>query len=206
MAWVIILIVLLVAFGPILWLRPSRRDRRLARMRQAAREAGLNVTMVRVPKLEPELSERVTSGGRVLEPVIECAAYQQPLPRKLRLQPGWRLLRGSNGLPAVPGWVFEVGRKPSDPVLRNTLDALASILARVPEDVIGVEVADLFVAVYWLEKPSTVGASGATSGTAAADSPDVARVGGIAEILREAAASLDALERQLEAAREEGKI
>ena len=47
MTWLLIILVLVVAFGPVLWLVPSKRDKRLAALRSRARSAGLIVEMRR---------------------------------------------------------------------------------------------------------------------------------------------------------------
>jgi hypothetical protein len=74
MTWLIIGLILLAAFGPVLWLVPSRKDRHLSALREQARLEGLVVELRRLPKLQPSAHERVTAGGRVKKPVQECAA------------------------------------------------------------------------------------------------------------------------------------
>ena len=158
MEWVIILLILLVAFGPVMWLMPTRKDRRLAGLRQRAKQEGLDVDIRRLPKLNPDPEDRVTPGGRPLPLVRECAAYSRPLPRKLRHHPAWRLMRGragEDGLPGLPGWVFEYRRKPDHPRLPAQLEALAPLFEDLPAVVIAVELEPRGLAFYWLEGPGT---------------------------------------------------
>jgi len=186
MVWLIIVVILLVAFGPILWLRPSRRDRRLVALRGQARADGLRVQMRRYPKLDLLPEDRVTAGGKRLETLLEAAVYLKPLDPKLRILPGWRIQRGTEGLPAWPGWVFELGKRPDSALLRPMLQALEPLLARLPADVVALECEPREIGVYWLERPGN----------------GPAEVTVLAGWLTEAAARLAALETELGAPEE----
>jgi hypothetical protein len=154
-AWVVIVLIFIVAFGPLLWLMPSRRERRLAALRQRAYQAGLRVEMGRVPRADPAPEQRVTAGGRPMDLSRETAIYLHPLARRLRVLPSARLLRGEHGLPARPGWSFEAGARPDDAHLRDVLDAVGPLLERLPADVVAVAWRPHEVAVYWLESPGS---------------------------------------------------
>jgi hypothetical protein len=190
MSWLIILVVLLAAFGPILWLVPSKRDRRLTAMRQQARQEGMTVEMRRLPKVDPLPEERVTAGGRVLQPVEDLAVYQWPLSRRIRHLPAWRLVRHGQGIQALPDWAFEIGRKPQHPQLDASLEVLGTLLAGLPEDVLAIECEDRQLSAYWKESPGS----------------GPAQVTEIARLLASASQALEALELKLEAEAEEGKI
>lgn len=185
MTWLIIAVVLLAAFGPVLWLLPSRRDRRLAALRQAAREAGLVVEIKRIPKTNPRPEERVSAGGVVREPVRDCAAYQWLLQRRLKHLPAWRLLRqeGASDGP-WPDWVFEPHVRASEPHLDEVMSLMRRELGSLPAGVIGLEAGERAVLVYWLE--------GADSGT-----DDVATIASTLKVLE---AQLTALDDEIEAA------
>lgn len=183
MIWVVILLILLVAFGPLLWLRPSPRERRLGKLRQQAYREGLRVELRRLPRANPAAEERVTAGGRALDLSQECAAYLKPLTRRLRMLPAWRLLREGDGMAAFPGWAFEAGARPDHPRLQAALAAVATVVADLPDDVIAVECEPGNVAAYWVEGPGST--------------PD--RVSGLAAKLGVAAAALEELDRQLKA-------
>ena len=58
MVWIIIIVVLLVAFGPVLYLLPTKKDRRLAALRQQARLVGFVVELKPVRKLNPDARDR----------------------------------------------------------------------------------------------------------------------------------------------------
>ena len=195
MTWLIILVILLVAFGPVLWLVPSKRDRRLTRLRAQARAEGLIVELKSVPKLNPAAHERVSAGGRIRDPKIECATYQQPLTRKTEYLPGWCLLRnpGSPGpgpatdldgkfhpVGELPGWSYLTAPERSE-VLSQSIEAVKPLLGELPEDVVAVELSARTVAAYWLESPGS----------------DVQQVAEIAAILRRIEAKILALDEQI---------
>ncbi len=190
LSWLVILVVLLVAFGPVMWLLPSKRDRRLAAMRQQARQEGMLVEIRHLPKSDPLPQEQVTAGGRILQPVDELAVYQWPLQRRLQHLPTWRLLRRGKGIEAFSGWSFEIGEKPRHAYLDAALEAVGPVLGSLPEDVLAVACEDRQICAYWLESPA--------NGTA--------EVVALARNLAAGAQALEALERKIEAEADEGKI
>lgn len=159
MVWLIIGVVLLAAFGPILWLLPSRRDRRLSALRTAARQAGLTVEMVMLPRLDVAPEERVNAGGRVQTPARDIAVYRYPLPRRLRHLPAWRIFRAKNGLHALPGWVFAVTERPDHPRLGATMACLSTAVEMLPDEVLAMDCGSQQVGVYWREPPGSDAAS-----------------------------------------------
>ena len=188
MAWIIIIVVLVVAFGPVLWLMPSRRERRLAALRQRAYQDGMRVELRRLPQQNPAPEDRVTASGRALDLTRECTAYIYPFASRLRMLPKWRLLRGDAGLRAYPGWIFEPGGKPAHPRLQAMLDVLAPVIQALPADVIAVECEPQNLAAYWLEGPGTT--------------PD--RVSDLAARLAAGAGAVTDLDRRLRAEAEGG--
>ncbi|MGA1371687.1 MAG: hypothetical protein ACO3Z6_08805 [Pseudomonadales bacterium] len=159
MAWIVIIVLLLVAFGPILWLMPSRRDRRLSALRSAARQAGLAVELVRLPRLDVAPEDRVNAGGRVLDTARELAVYRLPLPRTFEHLPSWRAFRAANGLPAWPGWVFASDARPDHPRLAAVIATLASQVGLLRTDVAAIECEPRRIGLYWLESPNATPAT-----------------------------------------------
>ena len=188
MTWLLIILVLVVAFGPVLWLVPSKRDKRLSAMRSRARSEGLIVEMRRIPKPDPAPEERVSAGGKVREPVMECASYGLPLPRALKFLPAWRMVRkaAEDGPDPFAEWQYDQRPKGEG---RAYLDAVLpkaeSLLTALPADVAALEVSARMVLAYWLEKP---GSTEATVPELAAD------LGAFAD-------SLSSLDQEIEAAR-----
>lgn len=191
MSWIVIAVILLAAFGPVLWILPSRRDRRLAALRARAREEGLVVDLRKLPKRNAVAHERVSSAGQVRDPVVEVAAYAQGLARKLRNLPAWRLQRGEAEDDAEraprPGWVY-LDRPTGRDHVAAMLELADPFLSALPGDVLAVEVAPRSLLIYWLE--------GLGAGPA--------QVSEMAARLREFGARLLALDEQI-SARSEGE-
>ncbi|MCZ6619945.1 MAG: hypothetical protein O7E57_17645 [Gammaproteobacteria bacterium] len=183
MTWIIIGLVFLVAFGPVFWLLPSKRDRRLSALRLSARTHGLVVELRRLPKLNPEPEERVSAGGKIRKPVIECAAYLWHMTNQLRFLPEARILRGTHGTTALPGWVFDPECESRVTHMDMLLGKLANYTEGLPGDVIGIEVDARQLACYWLESPGS----------------GVELVAGIAAGLQRLGEDLGAVDEQLKA-------
>ena len=188
MTWLLIVLVLVVAFGPVLWLVPSKRDKRLSALRSRARSEGLIVEMRRIPNPNPAPEERVSAGGKVRNPVIECASYGLPLARGLKYLPSWRVVRtpAEEGPDPFQDWQYDQRAKGEGrEYLDEMLARAETLLEALPEDVAALEVGARMVLVYWLEKP----------GSTESSVPDLAAA------MRVFADSLSDLDRQIEAAR-----
>lgn len=156
MAWWMIVLLLVAAFGPILWILPSRRDRLLASLRSGARRRGLLVELTRLPDLAAPPEARVSAGGKPRVPTVSCTAYRQPMSRAVNHAPRWRLLAVdpavsstvNRGTGPVPGWVFD-GAVAGDEQYwaRGT-----QRLSRLPDTVLGVEADRNQVSVFWRER------------------------------------------------------
>jgi hypothetical protein len=182
--WILIGLVLLIAFGPVLWLVPSRKDRRLAALRDRARSEGLVVDIRRLPKQDAAPEERVSAGGQVRHPVIECAAYGRLFGKKLRYLPGFRLLRGPADSAPDPfaDWQYDERPQGEGRVhLDAVLSRLRGTLERLPTDVIGFEIGSRGAFAYWLERPGST----------------VESVVGLAAVLGDLEAQLTALDAQV---------
>ena len=132
MTWLLIGFLFLAAFGPILWLLPSERDKRLSKLRMEARRRGLAVELTRLPDPRPRPHDRVSSGGVVKSPVVKCAAYRMHVPRPLELVQPWRV-------------------SPSDASAR---EKLADYYDSMPSDWLAVEVDRNGACLYWREEVS----------------------------------------------------
>lgn len=102
--WIVLVLVAAVAIGPILYLLPSKRDKRAAAFRREALQAGLVVELAHVPKLDAAAAERVSAGGKRRDPAVDCVAYRLPLPKRLPAAPRWYLLRSEGDDQDMPGW------------------------------------------------------------------------------------------------------
>ena len=163
MTWLIIALVVIVAVGPVMYLLPSKRDKRLAGLREEARKTGLNIRITHVPKLDPSGTERVNASGQRLEPKTSCVAYGRAV--RVNLMPFRDLLLLK--LPAQPtvpyslaidGWALGLGVDGAssaelDLVANHRLlQGLAPLLAKFPEDTLGVEITNRHIACLWRER------------------------------------------------------
>ena len=93
MIWLLIGLLFIAAFGPVLWLMPGPRERRLSNLRLKARQRGLVVEMTRLEDVRPRPQDRVSSGGTIKRPVIKCAAYRLHLPNATEVGEALRIAR-----------------------------------------------------------------------------------------------------------------
>lgn len=151
--WVIVALGLLVAFGPIVWLMPSRRDRQLAKLREAARRAGLVVELVRVPVLDAKPEERVSAGGVARDAQRACTAYRLPVHGLDHDAPEWFVLRDAAGADPVPGWTRHPDRRPRGlpPDAGPYWARVAEAAAALEERCVALECTPAGVTWYWLE-------------------------------------------------------
>jgi hypothetical protein len=136
--WLLIFLVLAVGFGPVYWLVDT----------------------------EPAPSARVSAGGVLKSPTIECVAYRLPDWQAIRsagadalTAPTWRIQRSGLELPGpAPGWRWESAEAGlSDPALRGAADYWLRVLPlidRLPDDAVAAEAGPLAVSCYWREAGS----------------------------------------------------
>lgn len=148
MSWWLIALLLLAAFGPVLWIMPSRRDRLLARLRSGARQRGLLVELTTLPDPGAPPEARVSAGGKLRHPTIACTAYRHPLPRAARYAPRWRLLASAADEGPVEGWSFDGTPEGDADYWRRT----GELLKTLPHGMLGVEFDRNHVSLYWRER------------------------------------------------------
>ena len=149
MVWVIVITLLLVAFGPILWMLPTRADRRLARMRKRARQHGLAVDIVPLKKRDATAAERVSAGGVRRSPTTSSAAYRKPLLRPARHLASWKIDRGDDAdASPVANWVWD---ERADSFGADYWQRVRDLVTRVPRDALAIGATSRDVSIYWLE-------------------------------------------------------
>ena len=144
-AWIIILLALGLVIGPVLYLMPTRKDRRLAVIRLEARRCGLVVELRSVRNLDARAEELVSPGGERRIPVHASVSYAMPLRARLEHLRPWRLLRSER-----TGWQLDTERDaPPDP---DMLLKLRPLLPGLPEDAVALELESGRLACCWLER------------------------------------------------------
>lgn len=133
-AMLVIVLVVALMLGPILWLKPSARDSRLASLRQRAAQNGLTVQMQPLPAALGEGSA-----------AVYFAHWQNPH----RLQTGWRLeLRSMCHEMYFAGkwdWYRE------QPAPAAAWDTLRRLLQQLPGDATAVDCSDIGLGIQWRE-------------------------------------------------------
>ncbi len=139
--WAVIFIVLAIAMavGPIMIMQPSSRDRRLAKFRQSAASLGLQVRMA---------DYKANNAKRSI------AVYSQAveLPSKA---PSWVLLKQSyqHDIHFYGKWEWQEG---SQALEISKHGALQAFLNELPDDIVGMEVNNKMIGIWWNEAASEV--------------------------------------------------
>ena len=144
-AWILVLLALGLVMGPVLYLMPTRKDRRLAALRLEARRCGLVVELRPVRNLDARADELVSAGGERRAPVHASVSYAMPLRARLVHLGPWRLLRSQR-----TGWQIDPEREvPAGP---DVLPQLSPLLPGLPDDAVALELDGGRLACYWLER------------------------------------------------------
>ncbi len=153
MVWLIVALGLLAAFGPIMWLMPSKRDRQLAKLREEARRAGLVVELVRVPVLDAAPEDRVSAGGVRRETGRPCTAYRLPIHGVDDAAPAWFLVRDATANAPVPGWTWhpDVAASRLAPVADPYWARVADVARGLEGRCVALEGNPAATSWYWLE-------------------------------------------------------
>ncbi len=137
MTWLIILFALMLVISPVLWLKPSPRQQRVVRLRNAARKAGVDVKLQTPPFHE----------ARGVMP-----AYRWGYPQ---LQPGpdFVLVRDAHAAEALEpfahGWRWRI--EPLRPLSAEALARLDALLTRLPMDAQMLESRPTALTLWWWE-------------------------------------------------------
>lgn len=137
MLWLMILLVVGMVFAPAMWLRPSARERRLGRLREAAARVDVSVRLEDGP---------LHGNGDKL------AAYRWFYPA-LRPGPGFLLVREAHASASlksyVAGWRWRV--EPLRPLSPQVNALFARLLKQLPDDAVVVQSSDKALTVWWDE-------------------------------------------------------
>ena len=150
MTWLIVGGLLVLAFAPILWLMPTKRDRQLVRLRDRARREGLVVEVASVPKRGARAEERVGSDGVARDVSQTCCAYRLPASASWWGAPRWFLLRDTRGSVPIPGWTAHP-EVPLPCVDAEYWRAVAGAAAGLEDQCIGMEASEGMASWYWSE-------------------------------------------------------
>ena len=78
-----------MVFGGVASVLPSRRVRQLGHLRVAARKFGVATSLVHIADVNASMTDRVTAGGKKLDPKKRCVAWSKPYPEDFSDVPEW---------------------------------------------------------------------------------------------------------------------
>lgn len=134
MDWLIISLLLLVGFGGIAYVLPSKFQRRVSQLRLEARKQGIFTSSRTVPDLDADAEDRVTSGGKVRQREDLCVVYDLNYRDAPQSPPQWQLVRFKKSQMPIPGWILRENQL-SGVQLSNAIywASVASKIADMPE-------------------------------------------------------------------------
>lgn len=137
MVWVVIAIALMLMISPVLWLKPSPRQRRIVPLRNAARKAGVTVKLEKPPLH----GETVAMPGYRWDYPVE-----RPGPRFVLV----RDAEASEALkPYLAGWRWRI--EPLRPLPESARKPLEALLMRLPQDALVLESSEHGITLWWWE-------------------------------------------------------
>lgn len=107
MFWIFATTAFLVVFGGILFVLPSKKERQIGRMRIDARKSGLQTQGIVVADVNAPAAERVTAGGKIRTPRIQCVAWEKKYMDEYTEIPTWILYKSSRENGPIEGFVVE---------------------------------------------------------------------------------------------------
>ena len=137
MVWLVIAMILLVMLAPVMWLKPSPRQRRIVPLRNAAAKAGVKVVLEK-----PPLHDMTTA----------MPGYRWSYPAAA---PGPRfvLVRDSEAgdvlKPYIGGWRWRI--EPLRPLPEAARQPLEALLTRLPLDALVIESSETAITLWWWE-------------------------------------------------------
>ncbi|MFT6201705.1 MAG: hypothetical protein ACJATV_001329 [Granulosicoccus sp.] len=140
--WPIIFVIgaIALAVGPVMMMQPSQRIRRLSALRQAAAQLSIRV---RLSTITLPLGKK------------ELAVYSISLPTSDAVRPSWILIKQdyTHGANFHKDWDWE-SQKQTAPSLQHAI--LRDILDLLDDSIVGLEMTQNAVGVYWQEKSLTI--------------------------------------------------
>lgn len=157
MHWLIFVLILVMVIGPIMYMVPTERDKRLMQLRMKARQLGMNIEISTLPKLDPTADERVTASGQVKSPTFSCSGYQLPVSNDDALAT-FRLQRIPQSptmlVNEVAGWHATTADGSEQIRLSGDLAGLENFLRSLPDTWSAVALDARFLTCFWDEKAS----------------------------------------------------
>ena len=107
MDWLIVTLGVLIAFGGIVYVLPSRNDRLRGNARLRARRVGMTVSSSTIPNLNAANVEKVTAGGRRRNPTHLGFVYFKNYLDDLDNLPNWQIVPNMDSTHPIAGWTLQ---------------------------------------------------------------------------------------------------
>ena len=107
MEWVIVFLGVLIAFGGIVYVLPSQRERLRGKTRLKARRIGLVVSSATLANRDAPSDEKVTAGGKRKNPVRLGFAYSKNYVEHKGNFPSWQMIPHANSTQPFAGWEIQ---------------------------------------------------------------------------------------------------
>lgn len=137
MVWLVIVMILLVMLAPVMWLKPSPRQRRIVPLRKAAAKVGIKVVLEK-----PPLHDMKTA----------MPSYRWSYPNTTP-GPRFLLVRDSEAgdvlKPYMAGWRWRI--EPLRPLPEPARQSLEALLTRLPQDALVIESSETAITLWWWE-------------------------------------------------------
>jgi hypothetical protein len=135
MVYLLLVLAVALVIGPVMWLRPSQGQQRLARMRLRARQLGIDIRITELPRTRRAEVRR--------EDVEQGALYRLYVHDPRTLRPlNYRCVR-------VQGGVWESSGDELPPALR---DVVIAAQTQLPADAVAIELGAQGAGVFWRER------------------------------------------------------
>ncbi len=149
--WVVVtLLSFLLVVGSVMWIMPSKQDRKIAKLRQQAILSGIKVKIMKYPMINPS--------GRVEENCFEGANYSFVEVKLPEVKSGWMLIRNhdqsdslenqeKNTMPILNwGWYIEQSDLPNE-----IIEHLSQLVGQYKERLFAISIMSNSISIGWNE-------------------------------------------------------
>ncbi len=151
MFWLIIILIMAALIGPVVYLMPTKREKRQSEARLLARKVGMRVSVETLPDFNIRREEIVSPSGIARSPTLEITVYRLRLPKLDERTSSWIIYKSNNLVVGyvwspLKGWVWEGLGTDTLPIPENYWERLEKAMTELPGKCLALEVTNEFVA------------------------------------------------------------
>ncbi len=156
MFWIFLTTAMLLVFGGLLVVLPSKRERQIGQMRIEARKRGIYIGSETLPNVNAPLVERVTSGGKIRTPTIQCVVWGKHYTEDATTFPTWRLLKSDKGKAPIEGFEANPSLNDNQRSLSDSYwSSVQEVLDSIPEKLVAIQCTPQSVSWIGVERLET---------------------------------------------------